>query len=75
MKSKGYVLNDTQKAKMQAEAAEKLRARAAELNDTGRGIAFVLPVEKVVGVAHFMRLQPEGRVTVTLFLIPLYWHF
>jgi hypothetical protein len=28
------------------------------LNDTGRGIAFVLPVEKVVGVAHFMRQQP-----------------
>ena len=29
--------------------------RAADLNDTGRGIAFVLPVEKVVGVAHFMK--------------------
>jgi nitrogen regulatory protein P-II 1 len=29
--------------------------RAAELNDTGRGIAFVLPVEKLVGVAHFMK--------------------
>lgn len=28
---------------------------AAELNDTGRGIAFVLPVEQVVGVAHFMK--------------------
>ena len=33
--------------------------RAAELNDTGRGIAFVIPVEKVVGVAHFMRQHPE----------------
>jgi nitrogen regulatory protein PII len=33
--------------------------RAAELNDTGRGIAFVLPVEQVVGVAHFMRNRPE----------------
>ena len=33
--------------------------RSAELNDTGRGIAFVVPVEKVVGVAHFMRSQPE----------------
>lgn len=32
--------------------------RAAELDDTGRGIAFVLPVEQVVGVAHFMR-QPD----------------
>ena len=28
--------------------------RAAELNQTGRGIAFVLPVERVAGVAHFM---------------------
>lgn len=33
--------------------------RAAELNDTGRGIAFVLPVDRVVGVAHFMRQKPE----------------
>jgi nitrogen regulatory protein PII len=33
--------------------------RAAELNDTGRGIAFVIPVEKVVGVAHFMRQHPD----------------
>jgi nitrogen regulatory protein PII len=32
--------------------------RAAELNDTGRGIAFVLPVERVAGVAHFMRQRP-----------------
>ena len=28
---------------------------AAELNDMGRGIAFVLPVDSVVGVAHFMK--------------------
>ncbi len=28
--------------------------QAVELNDVGRGIAFVLPVEKVVGVAHFL---------------------
>src|SRR5262249_48767956 len=35
--------------------AQQLHARAAKLNDTGRGIAFVLAVEKVVGVAHFMR--------------------
>ena len=33
--------------------------RAAELNDTGRGIAFVLPVERVVGVAHFMKSASE----------------
>ena len=36
-----------------------LPVRAAELNDTGRGIAFVLPVDKIVGVAHFMRDRPE----------------
>ena len=34
--------------------------RAAELNDTGRGIAFVLPVERLVGVAHFMK-QAAGQ--------------
>src|SRR5690606_13243408 len=28
--------------------------QAADLNQTGRGIAFVLAVEQVVGVAHFM---------------------
>lgn len=33
--------------------------RAAELNETGKGIAFVLSVEEVVGVAHFMR-QSRG---------------
>lgn len=33
--------------------------RAAELNDTGRGIAFVLPVERIVGVAHFMKHKPR----------------
>jgi hypothetical protein len=32
--------------------------RTAELNDTGRGIAFVVPVDRVVGVAHFMRFPP-----------------
>ncbi|MCC7010471.1 MAG: P-II family nitrogen regulator [Acidobacteria bacterium] len=34
--------------------------RAAELNDTGRGIAFVLSVDQVVGVAHFMRDRAEN---------------
>lgn len=34
--------------------------RAAELNDTGRGIAFVVPVDKLVGVAHFMKHPPQG---------------
>lgn len=29
--------------------------RAADLNDVGRGIAFVLPVDRVVGVAHFLK--------------------
>ena len=31
---------------------------AAELNEMGRGIAFVLPVDRVVGMAHFMK--PES---------------
>jgi nitrogen regulatory protein PII len=35
--------------------------RAADLNDTGRGIAFVLPVEKVVGVAHFMKHRSSKK--------------
>ena len=31
------------------------------MNTTGRGIAFVIPVEKVVGVAHFIeRMRDEG---------------
>lgn len=33
--------------------------RAAELDATGKGIAFVVPVEKVVGVAHFMKQTPD----------------
>lgn len=28
--------------------------KAAELNEVGRGIAFVVPVDKVAGVANFM---------------------
>jgi nitrogen regulatory protein PII len=32
---------------------------AAELNEMGRGIAFVLPVDHVVGVAHFMKPATE----------------
>ena len=35
--------------------------RAAELNDTGRGIAFVLPVEQVAGVAHFIKERSEKK--------------
>jgi nitrogen regulatory protein PII len=35
--------------------------RAAELDSTGKGIAFVVPVDKVVGVAHFMAQAP-GRL-------------
>lgn len=33
---------------------------AAELNEVGRGIAFVLPVEKLVGVAHFLRAAGDS---------------
>ena len=35
--------------------------RAGELNDTGRGIAFVVPVEKIAGVAHFMTQAREQQ--------------
>ena len=44
----------------QAETVLNEIVRAAELNDTGRGIAFVLSVDKIVGVAHFMRDRPEN---------------
>lgn len=33
--------------------------KAAELNEVGRGIAFVVPVEKVAGVANFMSPPEE----------------
>lgn len=33
--------------------------RAAELNTTGQGIAFVLPVDRVVGVARFLTELPD----------------
>ncbi len=33
--------------------------RAAQLNETGRGIAFVVPVDRAVGVAHYMLQQPD----------------
>ena len=45
----------------QADTVLREIVRAAELNDTGRGIAFVIPVETVVGVAHFMRQQPSEQ--------------
>jgi nitrogen regulatory protein PII len=34
--------------------------RAASLNETGRGIAFVLAVEKIAGVAHFLERAERG---------------
>ncbi len=34
---------------------------AAELNQEGRGIAFVLPVNQLVGVAHFMKAPPKSK--------------
>ena len=34
------------------------RVEAGHLNDTGRGIAFVLPVSQVSGIAHFMKAPP-----------------
>jgi nitrogen regulatory protein P-II 1 len=36
----------------QDDAILKEIVRAAELNEPARGLAFVIPVEKVVGVAH-----------------------
>lgn len=33
---------------------------AAELNEVGKGIAFVLPVDRIVGVAHFMRAPDQA---------------
>ena len=44
-----------------ADAVLEEIVRAAQLNETGRGIAFVLPVERVVGVAHFMKHAPRHR--------------
>lgn len=44
-----------------AERADDILAaivQAAELNEVGRGIAFVMPVDKVVGVAHFLAAAP-----------------
>ena len=44
----------------QTEAILEEIVRSAELNTTGKGIAFVVPVEKVVGVAHFMQQAPAS---------------
>lgn len=33
--------------------------RAAELNEPGRGLAFVIPIEKVVGVPHIEEAGPR----------------
>lgn len=38
-----------------ADAVLQAIVEAAELNEVGHGIAFVLPVDRVVGVAHFLR--------------------
>lgn len=43
----------------QGEAILREIVRAAELNEPGRGLAFVVPVEKVVGVPHIA--SPETR--------------
>jgi nitrogen regulatory protein PII len=50
---KEIVLTITYSQQIETVLAEIVRA--AELNDTGRGIAFVVPVDRVVGVAHFMK--------------------
>jgi len=38
----------------QVDAVLAAVVEAGELNQTGRGIAFVLPVDRIAGVAHFM---------------------
>lgn len=43
----------------QIEAVLPKIVEAAELNEMGRGIAFVLPVDRVAGVAHFMKPAPK----------------
>lgn len=39
----------------QVDAILEAIVTAAELNRKGKGIAFVVPVERIVGIAHFMR--------------------
>lgn len=34
--------------------------RAAELNAPGKGLAFVLPLEKVIGVVHLVQEEPSA---------------
>jgi nitrogen regulatory protein PII len=43
----------------QVESVLRAVVRSADLHETGKGIAFVLPVDDVVGVAHFMRDLPQ----------------
>lgn len=43
-----------------ADATLEAIVQAAELNEVGRGIAFVLPVERLVGVTHFINRGEEG---------------
>jgi nitrogen regulatory protein PII len=45
----------------QVDAILEAIVRAGELNDTGRGIAFVVPVDKVAGVAHFMKADRKQQ--------------
>lgn len=45
----------------QVDAILREIVRAAGLNQTGKGIAFVLPVDDVVGVAHFMSEPPHKK--------------
>ena len=43
----------------QIEAILPKIVEAAELNEVGRGIAFVVPVDRLAGVAHFMKVTPQ----------------
>jgi putative DNA primase/helicase len=73
-KSKGYVLNDTQKAEMQSEAAEKLRARAEEqerLHEAAaqrvvRRIATLVPAIEPTAYMKAKGIRPQPGVFTDL---------
>ncbi|TOK33231.1 DNA primase, partial [Vibrio parahaemolyticus] len=69
-KSKGYSLDPAEKAKLQAEAAEKLAARAAELEQAqeataervGKQTANLMPVTEPTPYMHNKGIQPHPGV-------------
>ena len=45
----------------QSDAILNEAVRVAELNAPGKGLAFVVPIEKVVGVVHFVGTTPPQQ--------------